>query len=200
MKNISLIINAVLAVAVAFLLIQHFKAPHSATPASGTSEATSADQSPKIVFVNADTLLEKYDYFKEKKAAMDKKEKDADASLKARGKALEKEYVATQQKVQQGLLTPKEIQQAEQALGLKQQRLMEEQDRLTKELVAETQKIQDELQQTVKDILANIRKEKGYDYILSYGPGTGVLMVNDSLDVTDLVLEALNKEKPQPKE
>lgn len=198
MKQASIILNAVLLIAVGFLMIQHFKGPRpagSATNGNSAVAATAANGDARIVFVNADSLLEKYELFKQKKEALTKKEKDADAALKARGKALEKEFMQAQQKVQEGLMTPNQVQQLEQQLSQKQQRLMEDQDRITKELVDETQKIQDELQKSVKDLLAAIRKEKGYDYILSYGPGTGVLMVNDSLDVTDLVLERLNQSK-----
>ena len=52
-----------------------------------------------------------------------------------------------------------------------------------------------ELEKQIKDILTSLRQEKGYDYILNYGPGTGVLMVNEAHDVTGLVLEKLNKDK-----
>lgn len=198
MKQAPLIINAVLLIAVGFLMIQHFKGPRPAASANNTNSAASVaagNGEARIVFVNADSLLEKYELFKQKKEALTKKEKDADSALKARGKALEKEFMQAQQKVQEGLMTPNQVQQLEQQLSQKQQRLMADQDRITKELVDETQKIQDELQKSVKDLLAAIRKEKGYDYILSYGPGTGVLMVNDSLDITELVLERLNQKK-----
>lgn len=198
MKQASLILNAVLLIAVTFLMVNHFKGPRASNVGgSSNAAAIAASGGSRIAFVNADSLLEKYELFKEKKETLTKKEKDADASLKARGKALEKEFMQAQQKVQQGLMTPNEVQQLEQQLSQKQQRLMADQDRMTKDLMDETQKIQDDLQKTVKDILAAIRKDKGFDYILSYGPGTGVLMANDSLDITELVLEELNKKKEE---
>lgn len=204
-QQISLILNVVLLLAVGYLLIAHFKTPKTSSPASPantTSQEASTDPAgaPAIVFVNADTLLEKYEGFKKRKDALSKKEKDADASLKARGRALEKEFMDAQQKVQQGFMTPKEVAQLEQTLSQKQQKLMEDQERMTKALVDETTKIQEELQKEVKDILSDLRKEKGYDYILNYAPGSGVLMVNDALDITAEVLERLNQKKPENKQ
>ena len=64
------------------------------------------------------------------------------------------------------------------------------QDKLQRRL-AELQLL-DELEKKVKDILKEIQAEKGYAYILNYGPGTGVLMVDDKLDITALALERLN--------
>jgi outer membrane protein len=203
MKQASLILNIVLLLAVGYLMIAHFRAPKAATagPAASTGQETvAAAADSKIVFVNADTLLEKYEGFKKRKDALSKKEKDADASLKARGRALEKEFMEAQQKVQQGFMTPKEVQQLEQTLSQKQQKLMADQERMTKALVDETTKIQEELQKEVKDILSALRKEKGYDYILNYAPGSGVLMVNDTLDITAEVLSRLNQKKPDDKQ
>ncbi|MBK8705582.1 MAG: OmpH family outer membrane protein [Saprospiraceae bacterium] len=77
---------------------------------------------------------------------------------------------------------------------------MADQERMTKALVDETTQIQEELQKEVKDILSELRKEKGYNYILNYAPGSGVLMVNDALDITAEVLSRLNQEKSDKKQ
>jgi outer membrane protein len=89
-------------------------------------------------------------------------------------------------------LAPSQIQAEEQRLGQKQQSLAAEQERMSKILLEKKQKIQEQLEKDIKVQLTSLRKEKGYDYILNYGPGTGVLMVNDSLDITKTVLQRLN--------
>ncbi|MBK8705583.1 MAG: hypothetical protein IPN33_19800 [Saprospiraceae bacterium] len=78
MKQASLILNIVLLLAVGYLMIAHFRAPKAATadPAASTGQETVADAADsKIVFVNADTLLEKYEGFKKRKDALSKKRK-----------------------------------------------------------------------------------------------------------------------------
>ncbi len=193
-NKINLGLNAVLLLAVAFLLVNHFRGNAGKGPAEASLDLT--DAGLKIVFVNADTLLNNYEYMNQKQEEFSKREQEADAQLKARGRALEKEFLAAQEKIQKGLLAPNQIAAEEQRLGQKQQALAAEQDRITRELMSEGQKLQEELSKTVKDLLTQIRAEKGYDFIFSYGPGTGVLMVNDSLDITPLVLERLNKKEP----
>lgn len=188
--------NIIMAAAAALLLATAFLTSNCNQNQGGTQSAAQAKETgPKIVFVNADTLLANYEYMNQKQEEFGQREAKADADLKARGRALEKEFMAAQEKIQKGLLAPNQIAVEEQRLGQKQQALAAEQERLTRELMAEGQKLQEELNKTIKSLLADIQKEKGYDYILSYGPGTGVLMVNDSLDITKMVLERLNKKE-----
>ncbi|HRD80671.1 MAG: OmpH family outer membrane protein [Saprospiraceae bacterium] len=191
MKN-----NIIIAAIAALLVATAFLTSNCNQNQGGTQSAAQAKETgPKIVFVNADTLLANYEYMNQKQEEFGQREAKADADLKARGRALEKEFMAAQEKIQKGLLAPNQIAVEEQRLGQKQQALAAEQERLTRELMAEGQKLQEELNKTIKSLLADIQKEKGYDYILSYGPGTGVLMVNDSLDITQMVLERLNKKE-----
>jgi len=193
MKNNALLIwNIILTLLVAFLLVKQFGTPKTTEPevVEGTTEET-----PSIVFINADTLLMNFDEFSEQEEALAAKEIDIDSKLKSRARALEQEFAAAQQKIQQGLLTPNQIQQEEQRLMGKQQRLVQDQERMTQELMAETQVLNNQLEERLRGVLKDVREANGYDFILSYGPGTGVLMVNDSLDVTMKVLERLEETK-----
>ena len=197
MKNNTLLIwNIALTLLVAFLLVKQLSGP-KATEQAETAAQTEEAASLKIVYVNADTLLEKFSDFKAQQEALAKKEKDLDSQLRSRGSALEREFAAAQEKIQQGLLTPNQIAQEEQRLMAKQQKLMEDQERLSKELMAETEALNNQLEVKLKSVLQTVRDANGYDYILSYGPGTGVLMVNDTLDVTAKVLEQLNAAKEE---
>ena len=72
---------------------------------------------------------------------------------------------------------------------------MHDQQQISQELMQETQELQLELEQKLQEILDGLQAERNYDYILNYGPGTGVLMVNDSLDITNIVLERLNRQQ-----
>ncbi len=192
--KINTLLHLLWAAAVASLLFMHFSRTQAGSSAS-SDLSTSMPDAPKIVFVNADTLLNNYEYMNQKQEEFAKREEKADAELKARGRALEREFAAAQEKVQKGLLAPNQVAAEEQRLIQKQQALMADQERITKQLLEEGKQLQEELNKAIKDLLADIRREKGYDYILSYGPGTGVLMVNDSLDITQIVLERLNKKE-----
>ncbi|MBK8493533.1 MAG: OmpH family outer membrane protein [Saprospirales bacterium] len=196
MKNNTLLIwNIALTLLVAFLLVKQLSPAKIADPAD--MDQTEAAAPMHIVYVNADTLLEKFTEFKSQQEALAAKEQDLDTKLKTRGRSLEQEFNTAQQKIQQGLLTPNQIAAEEQRLMGKQQKLMEDQEKMTKELMAETEALNSKLETRLKNVLRAVRDANGYDFILSYGPGTGVLMVNDSLDVTEQVLVELNAEKGQ---
>jgi Skp family chaperone for outer membrane proteins len=47
----------------------------------------------------------------------------------------------------------------------------------------------DKLQRVLKEV----QDANGYDLILSYGPGTGLLMAQEDLDITEDVLGRLNQ-------
>jgi len=193
MKQLPLILSIVALLATAGLAVKVFQSP--GTPATAGSPAVELEKPLKIAYVNADTLIEKYELFKKQREVFQKKEKDADASLKAKGRALEKDFMATQEKAQQGLLAPSAMQQEEQRLMAAQQKLVAEQERVTKTLLEENKKIQDELQKAILDRLGEIKKQEGFDFIFSYTAGGQLLAVNDSLDITTRVLEMLNAKK-----
>ena len=146
------------------------------------------------MYINADTLLEKYDYFRREKEALQRREREADASLKARGRALENEAMELAKKAQGGGMTPKEMQEADQRLMAKQQKLMQEQEGIAKELMQSGEKLNERLQETLKSKLDALKDAHGYHYILSYGIGSPVLAVDSTLDITGEVLDQLNRE------
>ncbi len=196
MKNVSIILNIILLLAVAFLYVKVFSKDKKGTAEVETPAAT-ADVL-KIAYINTDSLLENYDNFKKERDALQKKEKDADASLKAKGRSLEKDLAAIQAKIQQGLLSPGEIQKEEQRFGQRQQALMQEQEQVTRALLEEGQKINEKLQKSLIDELKSLKDKEGYDFILSYAAGGQILVADTTLDITQKVLSILNAKSSDP--
>lgn len=191
MKNITSVLTWILLVAVGYLFFAQFS---NAAPGS-KKEATDAnvkDETPKVVYVNGDSLLKKYTAFQDELNALEARSKSMESTLASRGRSLQQELISAEQKAQSGQMAPAQIQKEQQRLMQKQQSLVAQQESMSKQLLDERQKLQENLEKRVKELLTAIRKEKGYDFILNYGPGTGVLMVNDSLDITEVVLERLN--------
>ncbi len=195
MKNISLILNVVLLIAVVVLYVKVFGGSANETAAAVPASAEPTEKPLKIAYINADTLFEKFDEFKKQRDAFQKKELDADASLKAKGRALEQDFLAVQKKVQTGTMAPSDIQKEEQRLVQKQQALQQEQERVTKALLEENKKVTEALQKQVIDKLKAFKDRAGYDFILSYTTSGPILVTNDSLDITDQVLVELNAQK-----
>lgn len=158
------------------------------------------EEGPKIVFVNVDSLLINYDLFRERQAEFSKKEKEADDRLKYRGRQLEKELKSFYERAQSGEVARIELQKEEERLTKKQQNLMSDQERITKNLLEEGQILNEELQAGIRKILEHVKLENNYDFILSYGIGSSVLVAEERLDITDVVLEYLNANTEEKEE
>ncbi|WP_373550096.1 OmpH family outer membrane protein [Haliscomenobacter sp.] len=191
MKNITSVLTWILLVAVGYLFFAHFSNAASGSKKT-TTEVNAKEETPKVVYVNGDSLLNKFTTFQADLKALEARSKTMESTLASRGRSLQQEMISAEQKAQSGQMAPAQIQKEQQRLMQKQQNLVAQQESMSKQLLDERQKLQENLEKRVKDLLTAIRKEKGYDFILNYGPGTGVLMVNDSLNITNEVLEKLN--------
>jgi outer membrane protein len=200
MKNLSLILNAILILLVGNLYFKQYSSTKVVTSDSSLKRDSSAapvkpEGAPlKIVYVNADTLLEKYTYIKDQKASLEARFKKIDASLKEKGRTLQGQIAALQEKAQKGNTPPATLQQEEQSIMQQREVLMGEQQKQEKNLSDEMTSINKTLQNKVNDILVGMRKEKGYDFVVSYTKqNSPFLLVNENLEITQEVLAALNK-------
>ncbi len=191
MKNISLILNIVLLLAVAYLYVDRFSASKTGEKPAVADQA--ADEPLSIVYINLDSLHEKSETFQAKRSELEKRQAEAEASLTSRAKAFEKEVIAFQQKYQSGTMTPKAAEDEQARLAKKEQSIMEERERLASGLLKETDDFNLGFTNQVKGYLDSLKTQMNYDYILVAGSGSPVLLANDSLDITNTVLDLLNK-------
>ncbi len=189
--NISLALNAILIIAVIYLFTQIGQQNAGSAPAATTSSST---ETLDIVYLDVDTLLQNYTDFREKQEALAARQQEASQRINQRMQALEKEFREVQAKVQQGLLAPNQIAAEEQRLGKKQQNLLAEQEQLSQTLGAEQQQLSTQFRDRLMSLMDSLRDVRGYDYILQYGQGSGVLGARDSFDITQDVLSILNAE------
>ena len=197
MKSLPWILTGLLALAVINLYFKVYDKKSSNGMA--TTASNSSGQGPlTLAYINADSVLENFTQFRKEKDALDKKQLDIDTKLGSRGRALENEVATIQQKIQSGLLTPKEIQEQEQRLGGRQQALMAERDKLAKEIMEEGSGINDRLQKVLIASLEKLKKERGYHYVLSYVKGGQILLGNPADDITGDVLRILNGQVTAP--
>jgi outer membrane protein len=187
MKNTSLIWNAILTVAVGVLFFLHFK---STSPTASTTSGSSKS----IVYVNTDSLLANYDYFKDAMKELENKRFRLETDLNAKGKSLQNEAAFFQQKAQQGNMSEDQARTTQQQLVKKEQDLIAYRDNASRALSVEEAKKQEELLNKIQDFLKNSNKQNNYDIVLGYSKGGGVLFANTNLEITKKVIEGLNKE------
>lgn len=192
MKQASLILNIVLLAAVAFLYYKVYSKPETEAVAA-TIPLTSENGMPSnaIVFLNSDSLLSEYNYFNSLKKKLETKQDSIDKSLNIKAKLLETDVERYQQRA--AGMSPEQRAQEEERLMGRQQNLMQLKQSMLEELQMEESVMNDSIHDNLTRFLREYNKEKKYLYILGYQRGSGILLANDSLDITKEVLEGLNK-------
>ncbi len=187
MKNLPLLLNAVLIVAVGVLYYLHFSGGPRSTP-SGT---TAVPGDTKIAYINSDSVLKNYDYFKVTRERLESKGKKLDADLRNRAQGLQNDYEAYQRNV--GNLTIGQAKSLEEDLQKKQQNLQLYQQSLTQEMSGEEQKITQDLYTRVTDFLKKYGNEKGLQVVLKFDTSSDLLFGGENLDITKEVTAGLNE-------
>jgi outer membrane protein len=190
MKNLSLILNVVLLVAVAVLFYLHFAGPgeHKATEAAGASGGVI---DAKIAFINADSVLKNYEYLKAGKKQLEEKGQKLDQEYRNRAMGLQGEIQNYQRTVNN--LTLSQAKALEEDLGRKQQNLKMYEQTLTQQLMEEEQKLNKELYDRVTAFLKSYGQEKGLDVVLKFDPTSDLLFAGEALDITSDVITGLNE-------
>jgi len=180
--------NAVLLLAVGYLYYLHFQA--SAAPAAEQFSAELPAGDGTILYLNSDSLLDNYDYYRSKKADLEKRQDQLRAEIKSAGEKLERD-VETYQQTAAGM-SAVQRQQMEESLMMRQQQLVQRKEQALGQLDDEQARYSDSLFSRLTAYLKEFNKGKGVHYVLGYQRGGGILFANDSLDITGPVLKGLN--------
>jgi len=163
--------------------------------------ADSATSGMKVAYVEVDSLMTQYDFAKDYSVTLQKKSNNARNTLTQKGNALQAAVNNFQQKMNNNGFTSREQAASQQAAIERQQRdLQELQARLENELANETAKFNEALRDSLQNFLKAYNQDKQYDMILSKA-GDNILMANKKYDITNDVINGLNKRyKPAKKE
>ena len=189
------LITKVVKISTGLVLIVAVAACNKTESKSG-AEATKSKETislgGNIVYVNSDSLLNNYEYFKEIKTKFEDKSKKAEADLKDKGAAFQREVAAYQQ-ASNGLSADQRA-QTEQRLARKQQELQVYQRNAGSALQNEEAGENEKLYDKVAEYLKKHAKDKGYKMVLTYSKGnSAILFADESLDVTKEVIKCLNE-------
>lgn len=189
-NNTSLIWNIVLSLAVAVLFFLHFSSKSSGDAGAAADGNVVAGR--KTVYVQVDSLLKNYEFFKDTRKELENKNFQLENELNTKGRSLQNEVAFFQQKAQ--TMTPEQARSTEAQLMKKQQDLMAYRDQSAQALGQEEAKKNEELYKNIRSYIDKYNKENGYEFVLGYSLGGGILFANPSLDVTQKILDGLNKE------
>ncbi|UZD23391.1 OmpH family outer membrane protein [Algoriphagus halophytocola] len=167
---------------------------------SGTPSTTASNDQPSsevksevnVAFVFTDSVINKYDYFKMKSEELTEKGKKFEGDLQGRASGFQQEVQAFQQTG--GNMTVNQQRAKQEELAKKEQNLMTYRDNLMQELSADEAALYSEVYDRVQKYLETYAEANNLDVILSYTRGGAVWYANDAIDLTESVIEGLNKE------
>ena len=187
MKNLSLVLNAILLLAVAVLYYLHF----SVTKNQKSSQDSVLAQDLKIAYVKSDTVLKYYEYFKTNRDKLESKGKRLDQDLKNRAQSLQGEFESYQRN--QSSLTMGQARAVEEDLGKKRQNLQLYQETLSQELLVDQEKLTKDLYDRITSYLKKYGQEKGIQVVLKFDASSDVLYGGEGLDISQDVISGLNE-------
>ena len=192
MKRLSVILYVVLFLAVAGLYFLYFsgKKPAKKSETSGNAVSSTGQG---IAYINIDSVIIKFDMFLDRRNELVSKQKNAEAELNTKGTEYQRGAKDYQDKVNKGLITRATAAQIEQGLVQQQQELVSLRDKLQQNLVEEEQVMNRQVLEYITKFLEENRSEYNYQYILGKSFGSVVLYGDNSLDITQKVLDAINK-------
>lgn len=196
MKNLSLIINAVLAVAVIvlfWLVLGGSKANQAVLPQTNGKTASKNGKLP-IAYINVDSLLLNYDFAKNANEALTKKQEDSRLTINTRARQLQGEMAEFQRKLENNAFLSRDRAEQEQLrLQRKQQELQQLDGQLSQQLMQSQQKMSEELRDTINKFLKSFNKEHKYEMIISNTSNDNVLYADKCYDITNEVTKLLNE-------
>lgn len=194
MKNILLVVNGVLvlAVIILFVLVLGGKKSENVVGFIPGNDSTVSMNLP-IAYVNIDSLLLNYQFATESNERLMKRAEDSRLDLNTKGRQLQGEMAEFQRKLENNAFLSRERAEQEQnRLMKKEQDLQALNNQLSQALMEDQQKVSEQLRDTINTFLKEFNKDKKYEFIFSNTSSDNILLAGKSYDITQEVIEALN--------
>ncbi|MBS1753971.1 MAG: OmpH family outer membrane protein [Ferruginibacter sp.] len=195
MKNLSLALNIILALAVGYLYYYDFSGKKVADTAEKLNMNAAALQNnghqPLLAYVDLDSLNENITYIKDRR-------KELEAEMKAIETEQENAYRGLQAQKDNFLkrgaaITEEEAQVFQGKLIEQQQAIDQKKQNQSQKLNEKSFNIMDGIQKKLKEFLADYNKDKKYMYIFTTGNGLDYMVYKDSaLNITKDVIKGMN--------
>lgn len=145
----------------------------------------------KVAYVLTDSVIARYTYFKEKSAEITQKGKNFESELGSRAKGFEQEVANFQQTAQ--AMTPNQARAKQDELVKKEQNLVTYRDNIMQELSGDESKLYSDVYDQIQEYLTEYAEANNLEMVLSYTRGGAIWYSNKALDITDIVVEGINK-------
>ena len=191
--------SIVILIGLIVLYILFFTTKKSEEPKASVALQKSGNKALSIVFVNIDSLNEKYDFVKVLRNELEGTGKRLQTEVLAEQGNFEKEAADFQRQVAANTISEEKAKMVYETLMQKQQAIVEKKDRFTQQVANMELNMNLRLLDTITNFLKRYNQIYKFDYILTYKTAGDILIANDTLDITNDVLRSLNKEYDERK-
>ena len=184
------IVEGLLAAAVIALFILHF---------TGNSKKTPVVQKPvevgtgEVVFINIDSVNEKYEMVKILKDTLEAEQQKQEVVFNNRQKALENKAANFEKNYSSGSLTPQQAQYAQQSLQEESTRLQRDYSNYMEDFQARYAAALEQMADSLNAAAKRVNASYNASYIFTYQDGGQLLYADPAHDITNEVIEELNK-------
>lgn len=197
MKNSTLyIVSGVLAVAIIILYILHFTSKPSVNGSNAKNITTLFNDSSitlPIGYVNVDSLLMNYNYAKDLNESLLRKQESTRATLNQKENQIRAAANDFERKMRNNaFLSTERAQQEQNRIMQMDQEYQQLAERLTQEFMLEQEKLNIQMEDTIKSRMREFNRDKHFEVIFSNRTTSTILFANDKYDVTKEVTEFLN--------
>lgn len=198
MKQLSLILNILLLVAVGVLFYFHFSAKQpdvtkKANPSSISPVKDSCTKGHLVAYVELDSLYDNVTYIKQK-------QKELENEQESLGRQYQNAYAQLEQKKNNFLkkgnaITQQEAEEFQAKLYQEQQQIESEKQNQAQGLAAKRAKTMEEIQGSLKTFLNEYNSDRQFSYIFATGTGLDYILYKDSThNITPDVIKGLNEQ------
>ena len=190
MKKLAKVLGFLGVVAITFTSCkQQGQSSNSNSGSEATADVSITDL--KIAYVLTDSVISKFDFYKEKSEEITEKGKKFESDLSSRARGFEQEVANFEQTASS--MTMNQARAKQEELVRKERNLMTYRDNLMQELSADEAKLYSDVYDKVQEYLTQYAEEKELEMILSYTRGGAIWYSKKALDITEDVVAGLNK-------
>lgn len=195
LKIMKKILFAVMALAVALTACNNQNTNNNTTAAEATEQTEAAATTGKIAFYHIDRVLAEYTMSVELQTAFQKEYEAKDKELGASARKLEKDFTALQDKINKVLITRADAEKEAAKLQERQTNLQARSEKAMAELAEKEQVMSNQIMHSINEFVNALNADLEYDLIFasSYAGGP-IVNANPALDLTDEIIEGLNKQ------
>ena len=164
-------------------------------PKAEAAEAAEATTTGKIAVYFIDQVIAQYQMAIDKQAAFQKEYEAKTKDLNASARKLEKDFNALQDKVNKVLITRADAEKEAAKLQERQNNLQARSEKAMAELAEKEQVMSNQIMYSINEFVNALNADLKYDLIFASSLAGGpIVNANPALDLTDEIIEGLNKQ------